>query len=853
MTKKKNRKKAIRRILYELSDDEEDLEPPKPQVWKRTTRNLNPLYKAVIKDSKDENDPIFDIKLIMKRKTRTLMHRTRMANNAALAEAICMLVENLNQNRADQLDPHAEMFKKLAQVRPPVFKGGADPTFLENWIREFDKLFVALNCHEGMKVYQAAMYLKDEADIWWRDNAEIVKAKPKFGWEVFKTALRDKFYPPFLKKQKAQEFINLEMGQMSISEYYNRFMTLARATYSFIFTSVVRKLNLSESSHVDVSVSRQTGKLVHCNRLFKGLPLKIGEVVFPSNLIEFNLGDLDVILGMDWLSLYKAKIDCEIQRVHLSDPLGKTVSYRRFGKPKGIGIISALKVKKLVSKGYPLYFYCVQDLSKGEKRRIEDVPIVNEFLDVFPDEISGMPPKREVEVTIDLIPGAAPISKAPCRMAPADEELNNVTVKNKYPLSRINDLFDQLKRASVFSKIDLRSGYHQLKVADKDIPKTTFRTRYGHYEFIVMPFGLTNAPSIFMDLMNQVFHEYLDKFVVVFIDDILVYSRNEEEHAQHLRTILETLRSNKLYAKFSKCEFWLEKVAFLGHYISKEGVSVDPAKIKAVSEWPTPKNVTDVRSFLGLAGYYRRFVKDFSRIAGPMTALMKKQTKFEWNDSCEFAFQTLKERLTTTPVLVLPDGRDGFEHNGRVIAYASRQLKTHEVNYPRHDLELVAVVFALKIWRHYLYGVTYKIFTDHKSLKYIFTQDHLNMRQRRWLEFLTDYNVHIQYHEGKANVVADALSRKSSHNVNALIVADELCEEMRRLNLEVFSQGELEGLPSALTIQPSIFEEIKEKQGEDESFQQIRDKVTSGAETEFKIHKDGKSEIQGEMVHTAEV
>ncbi|XP_021759127.1 uncharacterized protein LOC110724036 [Chenopodium quinoa] len=176
-----------------------------------------------------------------------------------------------------------------------------------------------------------------------------------------------------------------------------------------------------------------------------------------------------------------------------------------------------------------------------------------------------------------------------------------------------------------------------------------------------MPFGLTNAPAIFMDLMNRVFHEYLDKFVVVFIDDILVSLKNEEEHAEHLRTTLETLRKNKLYAKFSKCEFWLEKVAFSGHYISKEGVSVDPTKIKAVSEWPTPKNVTYVRSFLGLAGYYRRFVKDFFRIARPMTSLMKKQSKFEWNESCEAAFQTLKERLTTAPVLVLPDGREGFK------------------------------------------------------------------------------------------------------------------------------------------------------------------------------------------------
>ena len=216
-------------------------------------------------------------------------------------------------------------------------------------------------------------------------------------------------------------------------------------------------------------------------------------------------------------------------------------------------------------------------------------------------------------------------------------------------------MFDQLKGAGLFSKIDLRSGYHQLRIAERDIPKTAFRTRYGHFEFTVMPFGLTNAPAAFMCMMNQVFSSCLDNFVVVFIDDILVYSKDKEEHEQHLRKVLQILRENQLYAKFSKCEFWLEKVSFLGHFISKEGVSVDPAKIEAVRDWPAPKNMTEVRSFLGLAGYYRRFVKDFSKIARPMTNLMKKDKKFEWSKECELAFQTLKERLTTATVLTLPD------------------------------------------------------------------------------------------------------------------------------------------------------------------------------------------------------
>ncbi|CAA0821927.1 Uncharacterized mitochondrial protein AtMg00860, partial [Striga hermonthica] len=254
-----------------------------------------------------------------------------------------------------------------------------------------------------------------------------------------------------------------------------------------------------------------------------------------------------------------------------------------------------------------------------------------------------------VEFTINLVPGVGPVSKAPYRMAPKElqelkaqiqellklcfirtsvspwgalvlfvkkkdgsmrmcidyRELNALTVKNKYPLPRIEDLFDQLRGASIFSKIDLRSGYHQLKIRESDISKTAFRTRYGHYEFVVMPFGLSNAPDVFMDLMNRVFHPFLDQFVIVFIDDILVYSRAIDQHKEHLRNVLETLRREKLYAKFSKCEFWLDRVAFLGHIVTARGIEVDPSKIEAVSKWDTPRSAADVRSFLGLAGYYR--------------------------------------------------------------------------------------------------------------------------------------------------------------------------------------------------------------------------------------------------------
>ncbi|GJX62823.1 putative reverse transcriptase domain-containing protein [Tanacetum coccineum] len=328
------------------------------------------------------------------------------------------------------------------------------------------------------------------------------------------------------------------------------------------------------------------------------------------------------------------------------------------------------------------------------------------------------------------------------RMCIDYRELNKLTVKNRYPLPRIDDLFDQLQGSRVYSKNDLRSGYHQLRVREEDISKTAFRTRYGHYEFQVMSFGLTNAPTVFMDLMNRVCKPYLDRFVIVFIDDILIYSKSRKEHERHLKLILNLLKKEELYAKFSKCEFWLSKVQFLGHVIDSEGIHVDPAKIEAIKDWASPKTPTEIRQFL---------------------------------EKAEAAFQLLKQKLCSAPILALPEGSENFvvycdaSHKGlgavlmqreKVIAYASRQLKVHEKNYTTHDLELGAVVFALKMWRHYLYGTKCVVFTDHKSLQHILDQKELNMRQRRWLELLSDYDCEIRYHPGKANVVADALSRK---------------------------------------------------------------------------------------------
>jgi hypothetical protein len=389
--------------------------------------------------------------------------------------------------------------------------------------------------------------------------------------------------------------------------------------------------------------------------------------------------------------------------------------------------------------------------------------------------------------------------------------------------------------AKVFSKIDLRSGYHQIKIRASDIPKTAFSTRIGLDEYLVMSFGLTNAPAYFMYLMNSVFMLELDKFVVVFIDDILVYSNNEDNHIKHLHTVLQRLCDHRLYAKLSKCDFWLKEIKFLGHTISQDGVSVDPKKVQEVMEWKPPTTIGQIRSFLGLAGYYRRFIPDFSRIAKPMTVLLKKGVKYEWSQKCEDAFHALRQHLTTTLVLAQPDNTKPFEvycnasgtglgcvlmQDNRVIAYASRALRPHKQNYPTHDLELAAVVHALNLWRHYLMGAHCNIYTDHKSLKYIFTQVDLNMRQRRWLELIKDYDLEVHYHPGKANVVADALCRKAQCNcVTMDSEVATLCDELCKMNLEVVFSGTL----GYISVEPTLHEQIVMAQMGDKGVQVIKE------------------------------
>jgi hypothetical protein len=465
-------------------------------------------------------------------------------------------------------------------------------------------------------------------------------------------------------------------GIFSVLNYPAIVLFDSGASHSFISAKFSAKCQLP-FHHTDEGITISTpGGRVATYQINRQVPIKLGSLVIRTTLLILGLDSVDIILGTDWLSRHQAVLDIAARAIEIHSPAyDETTLY-------------------LPDQGCTRC--CAFTMIESP---VERIPVVCDYPDVFSNELPGMPPDRDIEFAIELQPGTAPISKRPYRMPPAElaelkkqlqelldkgfihpstspwgcpalfvkkkdeslrmyvdyRPLNAVTIMNKYPLPRIDVLFDQLVGAKVFSKIDLRSGYHQIKIRASDIPKTAFSNRYGLYEFLVMSFGLTNAPAYFMYLMNSVSMPELDKFVVVFIDDILVYSKNEAEHTKHLHTVLQRQHDHQLYAKLSKCEFWLKEIKFLGHTISQDGISVDPEKVQEVMDWKPPTTVRQIRSFLGLAGYYRRFIPDFSRIAKPMTELLKKGVKYNWSQKCEEAFHTLRQHLTTAPVLAQPD------------------------------------------------------------------------------------------------------------------------------------------------------------------------------------------------------
>ncbi|GKV36711.1 hypothetical protein SLEP1_g44811 [Rubroshorea leprosula] len=505
-----------------------------------------------------------------------------------------------------------------------------------------------------------------------------------------------------------------------------------------------------------------------------------------ASLFVLDISNFDIILGMDWLSKHFASIDYHRKWVIfniLGEPEFGFQGNGSFAPPV---LVSALQAQKYLVNGCQGFLVSVTDASSVTSR-LEDISVVREFPDVFPEDLPGLPPDREVEFAIDLVLGTGPISKAPYRMAPAELKELKVQLKELLEKGFIRPSVSPWGAPVLFVK--KKDGSMRLCIDYRELNKVTVKNRYP-------------LPRI-DDLFDQ-------------------------------------LKDN---------------VAFLGHAVTKDGISVDPQKIEAVVDWKRLNSVVEIRSFLGLAGYYLRFVRDFSRIAQPMTRLIRKDTKFEWTLECEESFLTLKEKLVTAPVLALPINGERFTiysdaskkglgcvlmQKDRVIAYASRQLKPYEENYPTHDLELATVVFALKIWRHYLYGESCKIFIDDKSLKYIFTQKELNMRQRRWLELLKDYELTISYHSGKANKVADALSRKSSGTAFSILATQkELLEDLVKLDVELRVDSTTAYL-AALNVQPALIDRIKLGQQKYSFLLKMKEKVRAGEPRmqEFRISDD---------------
>ncbi|KAJ9544641.1 LOW QUALITY PROTEIN: hypothetical protein OSB04_024348 [Centaurea solstitialis] len=501
--------------------------------------------------------------------------------------------------------------------------------------------------------------------------------------------------------EEARQDPRVITGTFLINDHYAPVIFDSGADRSFVSLGFRPLIPLASESLDEVySIELADGRELKACDVLLNCTLSLADELFSIDLIPIELGSFDAVVGMDWLSQNRATIGCYEKTVRIQLPDGRTLVIEGERPNRSLGIVSCMKAHSYLRKRYIAFLVQVVG-KKSEAKKLGDIPVVRNYPEVFPDELPGLRPTRQVEFRIDLIPRAAPVAKAPYRLAPAEMQelsnqiqelldkglfsrvhhlgeplyylsrrrtdrlgwgLNKLTIKNRYPLPRIDDLFDQLQGASFFSKINLRSGYHQVRVHEEDVPKTAFRTRYGHYEFMVMPFGLTNTPAVFMDLMNRICRPYLDKFVIVFIDDILIYSQSKEEHEQHLKVVLELLRDQKLYAKFSKCEFWIREVHFLGHVVREEGILVDPAKIEAIAKWEAPKTPTEIRQFLGLAGYY-------TRIAQPLAMLTQKDKKFDWGQQQEDAFQLLKQKLCNAPVLALPQGTEDFV----VYCDASRQ------------------------------------------------------------------------------------------------------------------------------------------------------------------------------------
>lgn len=597
------------------------------------------------------------------------------------------------------------------------------------------------------------------------------------------------------------------------------------ATHNFISLSVVEKIGITVSETEEFGMMLGRGKSVTGKGECKEVQLCLRSIEIIENFFPLELGNSDVILGIQWLEkLGTISTNWKMQVLQFQWKGAKVIlkGDPSLGRSK-VSLKSMMKIIRKEQGGIlvELNHIAKPDTGVEEGPIPDDVPteikaVLSQYSEVFTMP-PGLPPKRGQEHHIVMKEGSDPVSVRPYRypqiqkaeiekmvsdMLFADiirpshspysspvllvkkkdgswrfcvdyRALNKETVADKYPIPVIDELLDELYGAKVFSKLDLKAGYHQIRVHEPDVHKTAFRTHEGHYEFLVMPFGLTNAPATFQALMNDIFRPYLRRFVLVFFDDILVYSASMEEHAQHLATVMGVLASQQLYVNGKKCEFCKSRVAYLGHIVSSEGVAVDPDKVQAMVDWPSPRTLRELRGFLGLTGYYRRFIHHYATLTNPLTQQLKKDT-FHWHEEAESAFQLLKQKMLTAPVLAMPNFELPFvveadasgsglgavlSQDSHPIAYFSKALGSKGRCKPIYEKELMAIVLAVQKWRHYLLGRHFVVWTDQHSLKFITAQREIGGEYQKWVAKLLGYDCEIHFKPGASNGAADALSR----------------------------------------------------------------------------------------------
>ena len=575
-----------------------------------------------------------------------------------------------------------------------------------------------------------------------------------------------------------------------------------------------------EERHVGVMANKVEQEL---NSTVSNVTISIGSYTETMRLVA-NPQNHDVILGKKWCSNHRAVLNCDNNDIQF---WFKKTQYHITAKPlvplKSVTINNITRDHK---SGYPVYAAILREVREDFQGKVhpEIQALLSKYNDVFPDELpKGLPPTRpQGDFRIELKEDSKPAKRGLYRMSLTELEetkkqvaklieqefvrpstspwaapvlfaskkdgglrfcvdyraLNKMTTKNSYPLPRVDGILDEIGQAQFFSVVDLRSGYHQMRIAEEDIPKTAFNTRYGHYEYTVVPFGLTNAPAAFMTIMNDVFQDYTGKFVSCYLDDILIYSNSWKDHLYHIELVLLRLRKERLYAKLSKCVFGAREVEYLGFVLKSGKVAMNPNKTEAIEAWETPSSKKELQSFLGLVNYYRRFIRNCSEIAKPLTNLTK-NVPFDWSEEAESAFQRLKKAVTSAPVLrqfsstapiaITTDAskhaiggvmEQQFEDGIHPVSFVSRTLNSAEQNYAAHDLELLGIHDTLRMWRCYLHGRKFKVHTDHHPLRYLDTQEFLSPRQVRWLEKLAQFDFEIVPIKGKSNQVADGLSRR---------------------------------------------------------------------------------------------